>query len=135
MAVIEKVRLAIFYSTCLFRNILLQLHYYVPKKRKREFETFHPYISLTFSHSIHLFVTLTNNSFALSLSQNSLSSNSRSTSFWDNHIGSSSQCPHHPPPIVGTNQPKENLLLPTSPSKKPRGWPPGSKNKHKTISL
>ncbi|KAH1189188.1 Protein PIN-LIKES 1 [Glycine max] len=77
---------------------------------------------------------MTNNSFAISHSQN-FSFDSRSTFFWDNHTGSSSQCPHHPPPLAGTNQPQENLLLPTPHPRKPRGRPPGSKNKQKIISF
>ena len=77
---------------------------------------------------------MTNNSFAISHSQN-FSFDSRSTFFWDNHTGSSSQCPHHPPPLAGTNQPQENLLLPTPHPRKTRGRPPGSKNKQKIISF
>jgi len=71
----------------------------------------HPNISLSISHTIHLFVTMTNNFVAISISQNS-SFDLGSTSFLENHIGSTSQCSHHPPPPRdATNQSQEDLLL------------------------
>ncbi|XP_027932751.1 AT-hook motif nuclear-localized protein 19-like [Vigna unguiculata] len=75
---------------------------------------------------------MTNNSMPISLSQISVSGDSDSESSWDHHT-SSSHCPlpSLPPPII--NQQWQNLPIATPPSKKPRGRPPGSKNKPKYI--
>ncbi|KAG5010965.1 hypothetical protein AAZX31_07G214000 [Glycine max] len=77
---------------------------------------------------------MTTNSMAISISQNSFSSDLDSTSSWDYLTGSSSQFPRCPPSPIA-NQPLENLPIATPPTKKPRGRPPGSKNKPKTTSF
>ncbi|XP_014506161.1 AT-hook motif nuclear-localized protein 19-like [Vigna radiata var. radiata] len=69
---------------------------------------------------------MTNNSMPISVC-----GDSDCESSWD-HQTSSSHCPHLPslpPPTI--NQQWQNLPLATPPSKKPRGRPPGSKNKPK----
>ncbi|KAL5193387.1 AT-hook motif nuclear-localized protein 17 [Glycine soja] len=73
---------------------------------------------------------MTNNSMAISTSQNSVSFDLDLTSSWLNHTSSSSQCPRCPP-SPATNQPLENLPLTNPPTKKPHGRPAGSKNKPK----
>ncbi|TKY46687.1 AT-hook motif nuclear-localized protein 17 [Spatholobus suberectus] len=78
---------------------------------------------------------MTNNSMAISLSHNSPSSDSESGSSSDHRAGSSSQRHRPPPPPPATNQPPEQLPLATPPNKKPRGRPPGSKNKPKPAPL
>ncbi|KAL5193393.1 AT-hook motif nuclear-localized protein 17 [Glycine soja] len=74
---------------------------------------------------------MTNNSMAISNSQNSVSFDLDLTSSWLNQTSSCSQRPRCPP-SPATNQPLENLPLTNPPTKKPRGRPAGSKNKPKT---
>ncbi|ESW18110.1 hypothetical protein PHAVU_006G013800 [Phaseolus vulgaris] len=74
---------------------------------------------------------MTNNSTTISISQISISEESDSESSWE-HNTNFSHFPHLPSlPPPSTNQHWENLPLTTPPSKKPRGRPPGSKNKPK----
>ncbi|CAJ1964868.1 unnamed protein product [Sphenostylis stenocarpa] len=68
---------------------------------------------------------------AISLSQISISTDSDSASSWDHHPSSSPHYRHPSLPPLPTNQLWQNLPLATPPSKKPRGRPPGSKNKPK----
>ncbi|KAK7333871.1 hypothetical protein VNO80_30651 [Phaseolus coccineus] len=74
---------------------------------------------------------MTNNSTTISISQISISGDSDSESSWNHHTDFSHfpRLSSLPPPTI--NQHWENLPLTTPPSKKPRGRPPGSKNKPK----
>ncbi|RDX83407.1 AT-hook motif nuclear-localized protein 17, partial [Mucuna pruriens] len=78
-----------------------------------------------------------NNSMEISLSQNSPFSDSKSASSLDHRTGSSYQRCHRlpQPPTTNVNQALEHLPFVTPPTKKPRGRPPGSKNKSKPASI